>query len=146
MISLEGLSRAIHDARVAPHEFELDERVPGNVVLTLDAYEMRHRVLLAGGYDSELNAQRDRVAAIFGQAHEKAIADVLSVVSTTNWFFVECIAACRAVEDGRKDVEYLHRLVDVGQNVVSAGPRSQAWSRAIHQNFDNVRGLFRQSI
>ncbi len=146
MVAVEGLARALEQARSKPFDFELDERVAGGVVLTPVSYELRHKVFSLAPYSAELEAMRDRVSAIFGKKHSDALAVLLSVTSTVHWSFVECIGTTTGVENGRLDAEALQLLVPAAETLVPVTKRGHDLSAAINQNLDAVRKLFKSSI
>lgn len=146
MVAVEGLARAMAQARSRPIDYELDERVAGGVVLTRVSYELRHKVFSLTPYSAELEAMRDRVSAIFGKKHSDALTVLLAITNTVHWTFVECIGTTTGVENGQLDAEALQAMMPAAETLVPVTKRGHDLSAAFNQKLDAVRELFKSSI
>ncbi|WP_313341938.1 hypothetical protein [Stenotrophomonas sp.] len=146
MVSVEGLARALSDARSKPMELELDKRVPGGIVLTPISYELRSKFLNTAPHAAEIESLQNNVSAIFGKKHSSALTVLLAIHYTIRGSLMECVATTTGVKDGRLELEALELMLPVAESVVPVTRRGQALSDVINMRLNRVRDLFDGSI
>lgn len=146
LILVEGLSRALMEARADPFDFEIDTRIDGGPVLVTSFYEYRYRRLTEGGQEAELRALRDRVFAIFGQKHSEALDKLAETTAIIRTCLSECARTTAAVDHGMSDPDSLQKLAETSSIVFSIDEKGRDMSEAIKQRISEVRRLFRDAI